>query len=153
MHTEMVRAVLPHTKNNKTSSYKLWYNKTPHCSWIRPFGCLCYAKLLTPRGKMDDTSCRCIHLGRSRTQPGYLCYEVETGRVFVNPHVRFVEDCFPGLTKVKGTTKIVPDFADDFDPDARRVTTDGITMAEDDDAEYSEGHFRVHKTKTTFSSL
>ena len=43
----------------------------------------------------------------------------------MSPHVRFVESEFPGLTTtVNGSERVVPSFADDYDPDATRVDSD-----------------------------
>ena len=45
-----------------------------------------------------------------------------TGRIYVSPHVRFVEDEFPGLTmSAGGTEQVIPSFADGFVPGAPRV--------------------------------
>ena len=41
---------------------------------------------------------RALHLGRAEDQPGYSVLDLESRKMIVTPHVRFVEDSFPGLT-------------------------------------------------------
>ena len=123
---EEVAACIPFKNDPDNCQYRLFHKGTrPHIAKFRPPGCLCYMKLLTPLGKVvkeTEQAVRCIHLCRCRDQPGYHCLDPATGRVHVACHVRFVEDEFPGLTLTKnGSEQVVPSFADDYDPKARRT--------------------------------
>ena len=41
---------------------------------------------------------RALHLGMAEDQPGYFVLDLESRKTVVTPHVRFVEDVFPGLS-------------------------------------------------------
>ena len=70
---------------------------SPHVH--RVVGCLAYYRDVKPASKAHMRARRAIHLGRAENQPGYLLMDLETGKSVVTPHVRFVENVFPGLTK------------------------------------------------------
>ena len=70
---------------------------SPHVH--RVVGCLAYYRVVKPASKAHMRARRAIHLGRAENQPGYLLMDLETGMSVVTPHVRFVENVFPGLTK------------------------------------------------------
>ena len=50
--------------------------------------------------KEQSQAVRAIRLCRAQDQPGYCCLDPVSGRIYVSPHVRFVEDEAPGLTTV-----------------------------------------------------
>ena len=73
-----------------------------------PF-CLAYAK--TPAcfrdGKLAPQAEACMHLGYSRTKPGYALEVIEgprKGRVITTSQVKFREDVFPMLEQVRVPT-------------------------------------------------
>ena len=68
-------------------------------SGVRPFGCLAYPKIIHPVTKQANQAMPCIHLTRSQSQPGYVCFDPLSKKVFVSTHVRFVESEFPGLER------------------------------------------------------
>ena len=63
----------------------------------RVIGCLAYYRVVKPHSKAHARARRALHLGRAEDQPGYLVLDLETRSTIVTPHVRFVEDIFPGL--------------------------------------------------------
>ena len=63
----------------------------------RVLGCLAYYKIHAPASKAHMRANRALHLGRAEDQPGYSVLDLETRKIVVTPHVRFVEDSFPGL--------------------------------------------------------
>ena len=124
---EEVAACIPFKDDPDNCQYSLFHGgEKPHVAKYRPPGCLCYVKIIKPNpNKEQEQAVRAIHLCRARDQPGYCCLDPETGRIYVSPHVRFVESEFPGLTTtVNGSERVVPSFADDYDPDATRVDSD-----------------------------
>ena len=121
---EEVAACLPFKNDTSNCQYSLFHcGLKPHVAQYRPYGCLCYVKLIVPVGKVnkeDEQAVRCIHLCRARDQIGYYCLDPKSGRIYCSPHVRFVEDEFPGLTLTShGNEKVIPSFSDEYDPDAR----------------------------------
>ena len=73
---------------------------SPHIH--RVVGCLAYYRVVKPESKAHMRARRAIHLGRAEGQPGYLLMDLESRKTLVTPHVRFVEDVFPGLTSRPG---------------------------------------------------
>ena len=121
-----VGAMLPIDGAPDECAYSRWHNgrKPKFAEVVRPGGCLCYAKYPNPviRNKVQQQAARCMHLGRCPDQSGWKCLEVSTGRVFNSSNVDFVEDCFQGITLDRhGNEQIVPHFATDFNPNARRA--------------------------------
>ncbi|RVW35217.1 Retrovirus-related Pol polyprotein from transposon TNT 1-94 [Vitis vinifera] len=59
----------------------------------RVFGCTCFVHILTPgQDKLSAKAMKCLFLGYSRLQKGYLCYSLETHRYFISADVTFFED-------------------------------------------------------------
>ena len=70
--------------------------------YLRVPGCLAYYKVLKPANKMAMRARRAVHLGRAEDQPAYLLLDIESRSIVTTPHVRFVEDVFPGLSGKAG---------------------------------------------------
>jgi hypothetical protein len=124
---EEVAACIPFKDDPDNCQYSLFHGGVkPHVAKYRPPGCLCYVKIIKNNpNKEQEQAVRAIHLCRARDQPGYCCLDPESGRIYVTPHVRFVEDEFPGITmSAGGSERVVPSFADDYDPNATRVDSD-----------------------------
>ena len=64
----------------------------------RTFGCLAYYRLRQPESKAHMRAARGLHLGRAENQPGYSVLDLESRKIVVTPHVRFIEDKYPGLS-------------------------------------------------------
>ena len=57
------------------------------------FGCVSFVHIPTvSRGKLDPRALRCIFIGYSSTQKGYLCYHLPTKKYFVSADVTFIEN-------------------------------------------------------------
>eukprot|EP00965_Chrysotila_dentata_P025636 851678-Pleurochrysis_carterae.AAC.1 len=54
--------------------------------------------------KLSPQSTPCTYLGRARNQPGHMCYDRNSKRVYVSPHARFIESEFPGLEQTTRPT-------------------------------------------------
>ena len=63
------------------------------------FGCLAYYLDRSPASKAHMRAKRGLNFGRAEDQPGYSIYDLDTKSVIVTPHVRFVEDNFPGMVR------------------------------------------------------
>ena len=107
-HVNAVSWMLPIPGTNETPWSRFTGSK-PDCMDVRPFGCLCYPKIHHPITKQSNQSMPCIHLTKSQLQPGYVCLEPLTGKIYVTPHVRFVESEFPGLERTEeGYDRVAP---------------------------------------------
>jgi hypothetical protein len=125
-HGVDVRNTLPLKRDPTLCAYKLFTGRTPNVMGFRVWGCVVYAKLMHPLTKMANRAVRCVHLGRAQSGPGYVCYDPAGQRVHISIHCRFVETSTPGLTVSSqgGWLEAVPEYADEFDPDADIV--DGL---------------------------
>eukprot|EP00965_Chrysotila_dentata_P215276 6188669-Pleurochrysis_carterae.AAC.2 len=99
-----VAALLP---SRETPNESAWYHFTgnvPSCAGVRPIGRRVHPKIMLQPNKLSLQSTPCIYLGRARNQPGHMCYEAMSKRVYVSPPARFVETEFPGLTQTTRPT-------------------------------------------------
>ena len=73
--------------------------KRPSARHIRVFGCLAYYKVIDVKHKLQMRARRAVYVGQPEDQTGYMLFCLETRKLVVSPHVRFVEDRFPGLSR------------------------------------------------------
>lgn len=86
--------ILPSTSiNNQTPHFRL-YNIKPTYTFLRVFGCLCYAYLDTNH-KLGPRSTSCIFLGYPSNHPGYRCLNLSTNKIIISCNVTFDESIFP----------------------------------------------------------
>ena len=112
MDAENGLALVPTLEAPFTTPMEKLTGKKP-TSYERPFGCLAYVKV--PNAvKVGPDSKRglCMgygieHLARP-SQAAYSIYCPEAKRIYVTPHVKFIEDCFPGLS-VNGSGSVFID--------------------------------------------
>ena len=82
----------------QNSPYEVLFESSPDFKFLRVFGCLCYPHLRAyATQKLDARSERCVFLGNSSMHLGYRCLSLETGKIYISPHVVFHEEIFPFL--------------------------------------------------------
>ena len=102
------------------SGWKALTGDAPSVGWVRVWGCVCYPKLFNRKSKVHEQSERHIFVGLAEDQPGFRCVNPETGVCITSPHVRFVEECQPGLVRSGKGVKCVPNFAPTSTPTHKR---------------------------------
>lgn len=75
------------------------YKTPPSYTFLKIFCCLCFPYLrLYNRHKIEFRSTLCVFLGYPTSFRGYRCLDLNTGKTFICPHVRFDESVFPFAT-------------------------------------------------------
>lgn len=78
------------------SPFQMLFNQSPNYAKLQPFGCLCFPWLRPYRmTKLEPMSSPCVFLGYSTSQSAYKCLHLETHRLYLSRHVKFVCDFFP----------------------------------------------------------
>ena len=72
------------------------FEKPYDISFLKVFGCLCYASIITAhRKKLDDRSVKGIFLGFSQNTKGYIVLNLKFHSIEISRHVIFHENHFP----------------------------------------------------------
>lgn len=108
----------PTTILDNQSPYFYLYNKSPDYLHLRIFGCVCFV-ILPPRerNKLSAKVTKCVFVGHSDKQKGYICYDPHHQRMRVSCHVTFFENVYyyglsPNPTDYSSSNSILCDFSD-----------------------------------------
>lgn len=83
---------LPSKVTKGVSPYELFHGRKPHYDRLRSFGCLCYATTLVRENKFSPKAKKCIYIGNSTTQKGYILYDISKEYVSISKDVTFCEN-------------------------------------------------------------
>ncbi|GFP97350.1 retrovirus-related pol polyprotein from transposon tnt 1-94 [Phtheirospermum japonicum] len=82
------------------SPFESLFSQLPNYEKLKPFGCLCFPWLRPyRRTKLEPRSSPCVFLGYSTSQSAYKCLQLDTRRLYLSRHVKFVCDIFPFTNK------------------------------------------------------
>lgn len=77
------------------SPYEKLFGKTPDCSHLHLFGCLCFLVDIYPHNnKLDPKGFKCVFLGYPSSHKAYKVYDLDSKICFVSRDVVFFEDKF-----------------------------------------------------------
>ncbi|KAL4347752.1 hypothetical protein GQ457_17G011290 [Hibiscus cannabinus] len=86
---------LPSSVLQWKTPFECLYNKHPNLNILKVFGCLCYATTPHQNDKFAPRAIPSVFMGYSNTQKGYLLFNLEQHKFFVNRDVKFFEQVFP----------------------------------------------------------
>ncbi|KAK4385937.1 Retrovirus-related Pol polyprotein from transposon RE1 [Sesamum angolense] len=86
---------LPSANLNWKTPFELLYRYPPSYTYLKTFGCLCYATNTTPhKSKFDQRAFKCIFISYVSGQKGYKFYDIDNKVTLVSRDVIFHEDTF-----------------------------------------------------------
>ncbi|XP_016570710.2 uncharacterized protein LOC107868520 [Capsicum annuum] len=86
---------MPSSVLNYKSPYEILYKVPPSLKHLRTLGCLCFAKTVNESDKLKSQSIAAVHMGYSKSQKGYILFDLSNHIFFVNRDVEFREEVFP----------------------------------------------------------
>jgi len=86
---------LPSPLLKNKSPFELLYNQPPSLSYLKTFGCLCYATVVSPKQKFDPCARQCIFIGYPHNKKGYKLFDIDADTFFTSRDVTFYESVFP----------------------------------------------------------
>jgi len=84
---------LPSKALKDKTPFEAWYGYTPSLSFLKVFGCVCFAHVpQVKRDKLDKKAIPGIFVGYSSVSKAYKVYHPQSGKVTVSRDVHFNED-------------------------------------------------------------
>ena len=97
MATHMVNR-LPSSLLSSKTPYEVLYGHPPDCTYLRCFGCLCFATNIKPhKDKFSQRASKCVFLGFQPGMKAYKVYDLRSHTVFHLRDVVFAETVFSFL--------------------------------------------------------
>nr|GEW69528.1 ribonuclease H-like domain-containing protein [Tanacetum cinerariifolium] len=86
---------LPSSMLNGKSPYEMIYKKPPTLSYLRVFGCLCFATIINNHDKFCSRSEKCVMIGYSNYKRGYRLYSLDRHQFIFSRDGKLFESVFP----------------------------------------------------------
>nr|XP_043639499.1 uncharacterized protein LOC122610587 [Erigeron canadensis] len=86
---------LPSSVLSGKSPYEMVFNCKPNLSFLRAFGCLCFATVLNNNDKFSTRSNKCVLIGYSEGKKAYKLFCLDNKSILYSRDVRFYENIFP----------------------------------------------------------
>ena len=95
-HVVFLINAIPTPLLNNISPHEKLFGKPYDISFLKVFGCLCYAStIIAHRKKLDDRSIKGIFLGFPQNTKGYIVLNLKFHSIEISRHVIFHENQFP----------------------------------------------------------
>lgn len=72
-----------------------FFGKKPCITHLRTLSCLCFASILPRTDKFAPRAIRSVFMGYSNVTKGYVCYDLQQQKFFINRDVVFHEEQYP----------------------------------------------------------
>ncbi|XP_078180398.1 uncharacterized protein LOC144574327 [Carex rostrata] len=107
------------------SPFEVWQGKNGDILPLRTFGCICFVQDRRPNvGKLDPKAVKCVFVGYSVTQKGYMCWSPIEKRLFVSLDVTFRE------LEPYYTSEVTSPFGDSLDTGGTRQEGESSSSGE-----------------------
>jgi hypothetical protein len=106
---------LPSQVLNFDSPYYRLHHKSPSYHDLHTFGCVCFVHLPShERHKLSAQYTKCVFLGYSISQKGFVCYNLSCSKFHISRNVVFFENqyFFPTHVASSSVAPILPHFED-----------------------------------------
>ncbi|KAM0044971.1 putative RNA-directed DNA polymerase [Helianthus debilis subsp. tardiflorus] len=133
---------IPSKVLKEKTPYEILLGKTPSYDHMRVFGCLAYYWNSNTKGdKFEPRGRRGVFLGYPYGTKGYRVYDLESNKIVVSRHVKFIENVFP-YSEVRDTSK-------GDQPEIHKINENGDWMTGGTPPIITEPHGQEEQNTTT----